>query len=114
MPPLPSSNCFACLSIESLNTTSSLDSSICKPVETSAAVLHPLPSPPTKAPTPPQVRIPSWERCLPRKYTVASTPLAASLSLEVEIETTDTQRTQQVQALLDSGATGLSMDIAFV
>ena len=67
-----------------------------------------------KAPPPPRVYIPSWERCLPCKYTVASTPSATSLSLEVELETMDMQCTQQVQALLDSGATGLFMDVMFV
>ena len=37
-----------------------------------------------------------------------------SLSLEVELETMDMQHTQQVQALLDCGTTGLFMDVTFV
>ena len=114
MPLLPSSNCFACLSIESFNIVPSLDSSTCKLVETSAAILPPLPPMFAKAPPPPQVHIPSWECYLPCKYTVASTPSATSLSLEVELKTTDMQHMQQVQALLDSGATGLFMDVTFV
>ena len=43
-----------------------------------------------------------------------ATPSASSLSLEMELVTTDTQCTQQVQALLDSSATRLFMDAMFV
>ena len=53
------------------------------------------------------LRLPRWERRLPRKYVVASTPSANSLSLTVEIMTADTQETKSVKALLNCGATGL-------
>ena len=113
-PLLPSSNRFAYLSVESSNTTPSLDSPTYNPVETSTAILPPSPPTPAKAPSPPQAHILNWEHHLPCKYTVASTPTATSLSLEVELDTMNMQDIQQVQALLDSGATGLFMDIVFV
>ena len=59
-------------------------------------------------------RSPAWERRLPCRYVVASTPSSNSLHLNVEIETTDTQQTRSVVALLDSGATGLFLDTNYV
>src|SRR6202040_569095 len=60
------------------------------------------------------LRLLRWERRLPRKYVVASTTSANSLSLTVEIMTTDTQETKSVKALLDCGATGLFLDRGYV
>ena len=111
MPPLPSSNQFAYLLVESYNITPSLDFSY-ELVETSTIILPFLSPTPARAPPSLQVHIPNWECYLIYKYIVASTPF--SLSLEVEIETIDIQHTQQVQALLDSRVTRLFMDIAFV
>ena len=51
---------------------------------------------------------PKWERKLPHSYIVAAT--GCSLSLKVEIETTDTSLRRATTALVDSGATGLFMD----
>ena len=45
---------------------------------------------------------------------MASTLSTTSPSLEIELETTDMQCTQHVQALLDSGTTRLFIDAAFV
>lgn len=45
---------------------------------------------------------------------VAATSLPNSLSLKVEIQTTDTAEVKGVSALLDTGATGLFIDSRFV
>ncbi|KNZ81708.1 hypothetical protein J132_10988, partial [Termitomyces sp. J132] len=58
--------------------------------------------------------IPVWEHYLPHCYIVASTPSANSLKLQVEIEMTDTQQTQSVVTLLDSGTTGLFLNTDYV
>ena len=55
-----------------------------------------------------------WERRLPRRYVVTSTPLENSLHLKVEIVTTDTQQLISFMALLDCGATGIFVDQGFV
>jgi hypothetical protein len=55
--------------------------------------------------------LPHWERRLPHKYVVASTPLENSLHLKVEIVTMDTQQLTSFMALLDCGATGLFVDM---
>lgn len=59
-------------------------------------------------------RLKHWEKKLPRSFTVAATASQNSLLLPVELETTDTNKTYQVKALLDSGATGLFIDAEFV
>ncbi|KAG5727450.1 hypothetical protein E4T56_gene12023 [Termitomyces sp. T112] len=65
-------------------------------------------------PPSPRPQIPAWERRLPCRYIVASTPSINSLKLQVEIQTTDTQQVQSIVALLDSGATGLFLDADYV
>ncbi|KAG5730928.1 hypothetical protein E4T56_gene7090 [Termitomyces sp. T112] len=62
----------------------------------------------------PCLQIPAWGHHLPHYYIVASTPSANSLKLQVEIETMDTQQTQSVVALLDSGAIGLFLHKDYV
>ena len=52
-------------------------------------------------------RRPRWEKRLPSRYVVASTPGGKSFVLSVEIQTTDTGKHVQIVALLDCGATGL-------
>jgi hypothetical protein len=59
-------------------------------------------------------RLKRWERRLPRKYVIASTPSENSLHLKVEVVTTDTQQLISFMALLDCGATGLFVDRGFV
>ncbi|KNZ74070.1 hypothetical protein J132_08241 [Termitomyces sp. J132] len=51
---------------------------------------------------------------MPQQYVMASAPSAHSLHLDMEIETTDTQQTCRVMALLDSRATGLFLDLEFI
>src|SRR6266487_1430268 len=55
-----------------------------------------------------------WERHLPSRYVIASTPRERSLELSVEIQTTDTGQWIQVIALLDCDATGLFINSALV
>ncbi|KAG5730948.1 hypothetical protein E4T56_gene7122 [Termitomyces sp. T112] len=54
---------------------------------------------------------PAWVHQMPQQYVMASALSTNSLCLDVEIETTDTQQTHGVTALLDSGATGLFLDL---
>ena len=62
-----------------------------------------------------QPRRPQWERRLPRQPKIGMTELGPrSLLLQVEIESTDTQRKYGVRALVDSGATGLFIDQEYV
>ncbi|GLB43461.1 putative retrotransposable element tf2 155 kda protein type 1-like [Lyophyllum shimeji] len=58
--------------------------------------------------------LPRWEKRLPRRFVLAATPSRNSLSLAVEVETTDTQEILGLKALLDSGASGLFLHIRFV
>ncbi|GLB45151.1 putative retrotransposable element tf2 155 kda protein type 1-like [Lyophyllum shimeji] len=58
--------------------------------------------------------LPCWEKRLPRRFILAATPSRNSLSLAVEVETTDTQELLGLKALLDSGASGLFLHIRFV
>jgi transposase InsO family protein len=60
------------------------------------------------------VRRANWEKRLPSKYIVASTPSANSLEVEVTIESTDTGKPHSLVALLDSGATGIFLDTEWV
>lgn len=58
--------------------------------------------------------IPKWERKLPKCYVVATTPGPKSLNLKVELQTTDTGNVLAMDALLDSGATGMFIDTKYV
>jgi hypothetical protein len=60
------------------------------------------------------VKLPSWERCLPRKYIVASTPGGNSLSIDVDIQCTESGIRRATQSLVDCGATGIFMDEQWV
>ncbi len=56
-------------------------------------------------------RRPRWERRLPEKLEIDAAELGLnSLHLWIEIESTETQRKQGIQALVDCGATGLFID----
>src|SRR5258707_11685794 len=88
-PPLSTSNRFNVLEVYSVedNSTDLTD-------EMTAQDVQPTPTSPTSptSPTPPisptyPVRLRCWERRLPRKYVVASTPSANSLDIKVEIVT---------------------------
>ena len=60
------------------------------------------------------MRIPKWERRLPKRYVVAATPGPRSLNLKVELQSTDTGDVIATNALLDCGATGLFIDTEYV
>ena len=62
---------------------------------------------------------PWWERCLPTGLIINMLDSeekreARSLKLKVDLETTDTGEVKSVQALLDSGATGMFIDRDYV
>jgi predicted aspartyl protease len=60
-------------------------------------------------------RRPRWERRLPERLEIdAAEPGSNSLYLRIEIESTETQRKQGIQALVDCGATGLFIDREYV
>jgi hypothetical protein len=71
----------------------------------------PLPTQPRPAP---YQRLRRWERRLPKAFTVATVTNASSLTLKVEVQTTDTAEVKSVSALVDSGATGLFIDQEYV
>jgi hypothetical protein len=105
-PSLPSHNHFEVLSVESLDEESISMTpprqNLLRPVEDVST--------PSSPPVPSRIKIKPWERKLPRKYVVASTPSLHSLELKVEMQTTDTGQLLGAAALLDSGATGLFID----
>jgi predicted aspartyl protease len=62
-----------------------------------------------------QPRKPQWERKLPKQPKIGAAEVGPnSLYLQVEIESTDTQRKYEVHALVDLGATGLFIDREYV
>lgn len=104
MPSLPNSNCFTHLSIELVGA----DEPNC-PTENIVKIVN-LDVPPTlKLPKPQK-----WERRLPRRYIVAAMPSPMLLKLKVDIQTTDTGESHNLTALLDSGATGLFINMEFI
>ena len=71
------------------------------------------------APTgkPPRIFCRRWEMKLPAKLVIGSLgdeETAQSLNLKVSLETTDTGKTKSVDALLDSGATGMFISQDYV
>jgi hypothetical protein len=81
MPPLSSHNRFACLEINTL-----IESHICMCRKSTEVVQTPsLPPIPNRL-----SRLLAWEHRLPIKYVVAASPRLMSLTVEVEIESTDT------------------------
>jgi hypothetical protein len=77
-----------------------------------SAILNP--DPPVSQLRKPQIKRPHWERRLPTQFIIAATPSPNSLSIKVEIQTTDTAEVHGVSALLDCGATGIFIDSQFV
>ena len=119
--PLPlSANWFACLSVESANTSTPADDSMTEP-ETDSTLFVIQDTPPAKdlagVPTPPSMsccHLPAWEHCFPYRYVVAAVPSPNSLHLDIEVKTTDTQQICNISALLDSGAMGLFINAIYV
>ena len=122
VPSLPSKNCYALLSVESIND---IDDSPQYPndkdtqiPETPPTIPDQIRSTATGAPEQPprfcrNLR-PKWERRLPKQLVIASTPGENSLHLPVELETTDTGEITAVKSLVDSGATGLFIDRDYI
>ena len=110
-PPLSSRNRYAILDVDSVEENSTPPSDSTDETTTAPDVqsIPTTPSHPVYLP-----RLKRWERRLPRKYVVASTPSENSLHLKVEVVTTDTQQLISFMALLDCGATGLFVDKGFV
>ena len=100
-PPLPVHNRFECLAIDN-EPPFSLPSLVHDPavLTTPLNTLH--------------SRKPRWERRLPRSYTIAANDGPDSLSLKVELQSTDTAQVVGVTALLDCGAQGSFIDTDFV
>ena len=92
MPPLLSSNHYACLEIEEY-----IDDS---PDMLELQVVQ-------RKPTEPKAKRRKWERTLPKEFHLASTPGNHSLQLEVQLQTMDTREEKSTTTLLDCGATGL-------
>ena len=96
-PSLPVHNRFEVLSVESLENESI---SVTAPLSDPSKLAKDVPALPI-SPSTPRPKIKSWERKLPRKYIVASTPSAHSLNLAIELQTTDTGQILSISALLD-------------
>ena len=59
----------------------------------------------------PKKQKPKWEKVLPERLTIATTEgTPNSLSLKMEIKTTNTAEKRSITALVDSGATGEFID----
>ena len=106
VPPLPTSNRFAPLWLDVADAQSTIVTPPMPEKRTEDPVTSPLKTYPT--------RRRRWERKLPRTYIRSAEPGPRSLSLKVEIQSTDTGVIKGVTALLDSGATGLFIDRDFV
>jgi hypothetical protein len=61
-----------------------------------------------------RIHLANWERQLPKKFVIATTPSDNSLNIDVEIETTDTAMKCNTNVLVDCGATGLFIDTEYV
>ena len=101
-PSLSSYNRFSCLSIDEINDNDSDENDSKKDVQTS--------EPPPILP----LRRPKWERHLPHCLIIVASPSENSLSVDVEIETTDTASKRRTDGLVDCGASGLFIDTNYV
>jgi hypothetical protein len=104
MPSLQSTNRFGCLEIEECDD--SLDSP--DQPEDMSENEKPLEEVQKK------VKVPRWERRLPREFVLASTPSPRSFQIPVQLWTTDTQEVKAAKALLDCGASDLFLDVEYV
>src|SRR3981189_2689670 len=103
MPPLSSHNRYACLVVDQCEDATSVFDCV-------KVVPQPSPPPPKTA----RIWLANWERRLPKKFVIATTPSDNSLNIDVEIETTDTAMKRNISALVDCGATGLFVDTEYV
>jgi Retroviral aspartyl protease len=100
-------NKFALLSVEETNECQFSPTSY---IVQYANKVESNPHPPLK----PFYRRPRWEKRLPDRYIIASTPSHNSINLQVQVQTVDTGALHAVTALVDSGATGQFIDAGFV
>jgi hypothetical protein len=109
-PPLSSHNQFSILSVDSIPE---IDEPVVDP-----QVVPKLEKPSEKPSVPGRVWRPRWERRLPAHFVVdvldETEGPRRSLTLKVELQTTDTGEVRAVKALLDSGATGMFIDRGYV
>jgi hypothetical protein len=94
MSPLKNMNRYACLEVED-NTIDSLD--------------VPEPTVVPKEPSKTKTRLRGWEKRLPKRLILASTPRNRLFNLLIELQTTDMQEMKAAKALLDCRASGLFM-----
>src|ERR1700733_1281847 len=95
-PPLPTSNRYQALSVDS--TTNN---------ESETCLIR------AAQPSTPKIRKKKWERRLPAKYIIAADS-ARSLLVDVEIEATESALRRLLKALIDCGATGLFIETDYV
>src|SRR3979490_2499834 len=101
-PSLSSRNRYTCLVVDQCEDATSIFDCV--------KVVPQLSPPPKIA----RIRLANWERHLPKKFVIATTPSDNSLDIDVEIETTDTAMKRNKSALVDCGATGLFVDTEYV
>ena len=111
MPPLSSHNQFAILSVDNIPE---IDEPVADP-----QVVQTLEKPPEAVVSVPRhVWRPRWERRLPAHFIIDTLDEKKgprrSLTLKIELQTTDTGEVKAVKALLDSGATGMFIDWSYV
>src|SRR3981189_2064619 len=102
-PPLSSHNRYTCLVVDQCEDATSVSDCV---------KVVPQPSfPPLKTA---RIRLANWERRLPKRFIIATTPSDNSLNIDVEIEMMDTVMKRNTSALVDCGATGLFIDTEYV
>ena len=107
-PLLSSHNRFSTLSVDNIPK---IDEPVADP---QTVQLQPSEKTPARVPA----QRPRWERHLPAHFIVDMLDKMEgpqrSLKLNIELQTTDTGETRAVKALLDSGATGMFIDHAYI
>ena len=105
-PSLSAYNWFSVLHVDSIPE-------IKEPVESPPVV-----PPKTDPPAPSRKRKPNWEKHIPDHLVIDTLDekegRRRSLTLKIELQTTDMAETKSVTALLDSGATGMFIDWEYV
>src|SRR3981189_1718141 len=102
-PPLSLHNWYACLVVDQCEDATSVFDWV-------KVVPQPSPPPPKTA----RIQLANWERRLPKRFVIATTPSDNSLNIDIEIETTDTAMKRSTSALVDCGATGLFINTEYV
>jgi hypothetical protein len=104
-PPLSSQNQFSILSVDSISDE--IEEPV-KPKVVQTSESYSVPRTPR----------PNWERRLPSPFIVSvldeTEDRRRSLTLKIELQTTDTGEVKSVKALLDSGATGMFINRDYV